>query len=103
MMPCESWPARLALTQPTATAFASSSEAPAALKSAVPIRERRSALTIRMGFPQHCRIRPDTDRNAAPRPGKKKTPGRGTGRFEIRCRKGLRRLLLLLRLRRGAG
>src|ERR1700730_7993618 len=50
--PCESWPARLALTQPTATAPASSSDAPAAFKSAAPMRVRRSAWTIGMGFPQ---------------------------------------------------
>src|SRR3979411_2744599 len=66
MMPCESCPARLALTQPVATALASSSDAPAALSSAVPIRVRRSAWTIGMGFPLgmparyaglvHCRL-----------------------------------------------
>src|SRR3982074_1079903 len=50
---CESWPARLALTQPVATALASSSDAPAALSSAVPMRVRRSAWTIGMG-PPHC-------------------------------------------------
>src|SRR5277367_2205138 len=50
-MPWESWPARLALTQPTATALASSSVAPAALSNAVPIRLRRSGWTIGMGFP----------------------------------------------------
>src|SRR6185437_2657594 len=50
MMPWESWPARLALTQPEATARASSSEAPAALSSAAPMRVRRSAWTIGMGF-----------------------------------------------------
>src|SRR5213080_4930188 len=46
--PCESWPARLALTQPTATASASSSDAPAARSSAALIRVRRSAWTIGM-------------------------------------------------------
>src|SRR3954453_1399862 len=51
MMPCESWPARLALTQPMATALASSSDAPAAFNKAVPIRVRRSAWTIGMGPP----------------------------------------------------
>src|ERR1017187_668191 len=51
MIPCESWPARLALTQPTATALASSSDAPAALSSAAPMRVRRSAWTIGMGVP----------------------------------------------------
>src|SRR5690242_4481698 len=50
MMPWESWPARLALTQPDATAWASSSDAPAALSSAAPMRVRRSAWTIGMGF-----------------------------------------------------
>src|SRR6266404_2789495 len=49
-MPCESWPARLALTQPTATAPASSSDAPAALSSAAPMRVKRSACTEGMGF-----------------------------------------------------
>src|SRR5690242_7026006 len=50
MMPWESWPARLALTHPEATACASPSEAPAALSSAAPMRVRRSAWTIGMGF-----------------------------------------------------
>src|SRR4030081_116665 len=54
MMPWESCPARLALTQPVATALASSSDAPAALSSAVPIRVRRSAWTIGMGFLMAC-------------------------------------------------
>src|SRR5262245_3849459 len=45
-MPCESWPARLALTHPTATASASSCEAPAARSSAAPIFVRRSAPTV---------------------------------------------------------
>src|SRR5690242_2384443 len=53
MMPWESWPARLALTQPTATAVASASDAPAAFNSAVPMRVRRSAWTIGMGFPRN--------------------------------------------------
>src|ERR1700722_5017601 len=52
MTPCESWPARLALTQPVATAPASSSDAPAALSSAAPMRARRSAWTIGMGVPR---------------------------------------------------
>src|SRR6202020_2990158 len=51
MMPWESWPARLALTQPAATALASSSEAPAALSSAALIRLKRSAWMMGMGFP----------------------------------------------------
>src|SRR5689334_23526752 len=51
MIPCESWPARLALTQPTATARASSSDAPAPRSRAVPMRVRRSAWTIGIGFP----------------------------------------------------
>src|SRR3984893_17346616 len=51
MTPWESWPARLALTQPTATALASSSDAPAALSRAAPMRVRRSACTIAMGGP----------------------------------------------------
>src|SRR5581483_3755450 len=51
MTPCESWPARLALTQPTATAVASSSEAPEARSSALPILVRRSAWTVGMGSP----------------------------------------------------
>src|SRR6266545_2428508 len=51
MMPWESWPARLALTQPTATDLASSSDAPAALSIAAPMRVRRSAWTIGIGFP----------------------------------------------------
>src|SRR5882672_3064387 len=46
MIPCESWPARLALTQPMATAFASSCDAPAARRRAVPIFVRRSAWTV---------------------------------------------------------
>src|ERR1043166_1413661 len=49
--PCESWPARLALTQPTATAWASSSDAPEALRRAAPMRVRRSAWTIGIGLP----------------------------------------------------
>src|SRR3984885_9132082 len=51
MIPWESWPARLALTQPTPTALASSSDAPAALSKAAPMRVRRSACTIAMGVP----------------------------------------------------
>src|SRR3954447_14172097 len=51
--PWESWPARLALTQPLATASASSSEAPAARRSAALMRVRRSAWTIGMAFPRH--------------------------------------------------
>src|SRR6478735_10243611 len=54
--PWESWPARLALTQPEATAWASSSDAPAAFSSAAPMRVRRSAWTIGMGFPQNARV-----------------------------------------------
>src|SRR5260370_4171904 len=50
MVPCESWPARLALTQAVATALAYSSDAPAARSSAVPMRVRRSAWTIGMAF-----------------------------------------------------
>src|SRR5215831_21109987 len=50
-MPWESWPARLALTQPVATASASACDAPAALRSAAPMRVRRSAFTIGMAFP----------------------------------------------------
>src|SRR5262245_41641573 len=50
-MPCESWPARLALTQPTATASASSGDAPAARSSAAPILTRRSASTVGITHP----------------------------------------------------
>src|SRR5262245_16035790 len=50
MTPCESWPARLALTQPTETAAASSSEAPEARSRAMPILVSCSAWTIGMGI-----------------------------------------------------
>src|ERR1700761_7441648 len=51
MMPWEAGPARFALTQPPATALASSSEAPSALSSAALIRVKRSAWMMGMGFP----------------------------------------------------
>ncbi len=48
MTPWLSWPARLALTQCRATVAASSSGAPAATSSAVPISRSRSAWTFGM-------------------------------------------------------
>src|SRR5262249_44286562 len=48
MIPWESWPTRLALTQPVATASASSWDAPAARSSAEPIWVKRSAGTVGM-------------------------------------------------------